>query len=593
MPIRELDPQLINQIAAGEVVERPASVVRELLDNSLDAGATRIEVDLELGGSRLCRVTDDGLGIPRDELSLALARHATSKIDCLDDLECIASLGFRGEALPSIASVSRLSVTSRVQDAEHAWRVQNQSDGLSSPEPAALARGTSVEVRDLFFNMPARRRFLKTERTEFNHVAKVLDRVGLARPGVSLRLVHNRKPVLDLPAAGDFQSEIRRLSQICGPAFAENALPVEIQQGELCLRGWVARPTFSRSQADLQFFFLNGRPVRDKVVSHAVRTAFRDVLHHGRHPAWVLYLDMDPARVDVNVHPQKSEVRFRDSGAVHDFLRRAIESAVADTRAGVTQGSPAVQSAPGAAGPARQAGLGLASAAPADLTTYARLLGDQEAGAASDLGALAESRTIAEGEDVPPLGFALAHLHGVYVLAQNRDGLIVVDAHAAHERITYERLKHEADAEGIRSQPLLVPERITVSAREADLAENRQAFFERIGLSIDRAGPETVVVRSVPVLLSGADVAELLRDILADLDESGTSARVEDRLHELLATLACHGSVRANRPLSVDEMNALLRQMEQTERSDQCNHGRPTWTAVSMDELDRLFLRGR
>ncbi len=592
MPIRQLPSQLINQIAAGEVVERPASVVKELLENSLDAGATHIELDIEQGGLKLCRVRDDGVGIPREELPLALARHATSKIADLDDLNRIASLGFRGEALPSIASVSRLRLVSRWREADTGWALEVDNGEPGEPVPAPQPVGTSVEVRDLFFNTPARRRFMKTERTEFGHVQRMVERLALTRFSTALRLTHNRRIVLDLPVADTEAQKLQRLARLLGEGFVDNALFVEYEASGMRLYGWLARPTFSRSQPDMQHFVLNGRVIRDRTVSHAIRAACADVLHHGRHPAFVLYLDMDPAMVDVNAHPAKQEVRFRDSRAVHDFIRRGVDAALAGTRAG--QRGPAadfVMSAPGAGlsvpQVGRQAGLGLSPSVVRDavretLSTYAGLA-DPADTAGADSG----------DAEVPPLGYALAHLHGAFILAQNRDGLVIVDAHAAHERITYERLKKDYSDRGVQRQPLLVPAVVAVSEREADLAEQYQSLLESLGLVVDRSGPERLTIREIPALLRGGDPQSLLRDLLGDLSESAGTGRLAREMDEVLASMACHGSVRANRRLSVDEMNALLRDMEVTERSGQCNHGRPTWTVLSLAELDRLFARGR
>lgn len=601
MPITQLPPQLVNQIAAGEVVERPASVLKELLENSLDAGATRIDVDVEEGGIKLCRVRDNGTGIPAGEMPLALSRHATSKIATLDDLEQVASLGFRGEALPSIASVSRLTLISRRRGDDNGWSLQGDgSEAADEPVPAATGEGTAVEVRDLFYNTPARRRFLRTARTEYAHLDKVARQIALSRSGVAFRLNHNGKAVLNLPAADSYELEEQRVAAILGKEFMAHALYIEHEHNGMTLRGWVARPTFSRSQPDLQHFFLNGRAVRDKVIVSAVRQAFRDVLFHGRHPAYVLYLEMDPALVDVNAHPAKHEVRFRDSRPVHDFVRRSVESVLADTRpaAGEAHSAPAAVFTNEPAAPAYQAGLGLPA-------TGAGLQGRANGAVSSDLQGLAQL-AVADGAaapdadaDIPPLGFAIAHLHGVYILARNAAGLVIVDAHAAHERVTYEKLKsallgsEEDGSAGLQRQPLLIPVRVNVAEAEADLAERRVADLEKVGLVIDRSGPDHLTIREVPVLLGNADAESLLRDVLSDMTQNDNSTRVEDARMELLATMACHGSIRANRALTIPEMNALLRDMEGTERSDQCNHGRPTWTQLSMQDLDRLFARGR
>jgi DNA mismatch repair protein MutL len=595
MPIAQLAPQLINQIAAGEVIERPASVLKELLENSLDAGATSIDVDVEQGGIKLCRVRDNGVGIAGDELSLALSRHATSKIASLDDLEHVASLGFRGEALPSIASVSRLTLISRQRGADSAWSVgPTAAADTLVPRPAASPEGTSVEVRDLFYNIPARRRFLRAERTEYTHLDKVARQIVLSRFACAFRLTHNGKSVLSLPAAQSIEQKEQRVASICGQEFMQNALAIEHAVGDMHLHGWVARPVFSRSQPDLQYFFLNGRCVRDKVIVSAVKQAYRDVLFHGRQPAYVLYLEMDPAAVDVNAHPAKHEVRFRDSRAVHDFVRRGIESALAETRPGAFAGTGG-NTAAFSVEPAAVRGQSILQ-----FTTSRNSAGVAEhMGAYARLAELPATARVSDKDtegDVPPLGYALAHLHGVYILARNRDGLIVVDAHAAHERVTYESLKQsyaDGTGAGLQRQPLLIPLRILVSSGEADLADSYQDTLAAIGLLIDRGGPDSLIVREVPVLLRDAYVEALVRDVLSDLQATGKSQRIQDAVAELLATMACHGAVRANRILTMDEMNALLRALERTERGDQCNHGRPTWLRFTMQDLDRLFLRGR
>jgi DNA mismatch repair protein MutL len=586
MAIRQLPSQLINQIAAGEVVERPAAMVKELLENSLDAGARRVEVELEQAGVRLCRVRDDGVGIPRDEIPLALSRHATSKISSLDDLTCVASLGFRGEALPSIASVSQLRLISRHVDADTAYAVESGYGEQSELRPAPHPGGTTVEVRNLFARTPARRRFLKTERTELLHTQRVVERLALSRFSTALRFTHNGKPVFDLPAARTLEEQQARLAKLCGKAFIDNALYVEREADGMSLRGWFSRPSFSRSQPDLQHVVLNGRVIRDRSLAHAIRAAYSDVLFHGRHPACVLYLELDPAEVDVNVHPSKQEVRFRDGRRVHDFVRRTLEAALGDTRPGGESASTPAQP-PASMVAARQGGLSLSTRTLREASpVYAHL-----AAHSPETPTDATLDTKAAGL---PLGQALAHLHGAYILAQNADGLVIVDAHAAHERITYERLKQSWADAGIQSQPLLVPLGLEVSVAEADLAEAHGALLAELGMEVDRVGPEKLIIRAVPVLLAGSDAETLVRDVLADLQGGGgDTARIRREMDDVLASMACHGSVRANRRLTVDEMNALLRDMERTERSDQCNHGRPTWTALSMLELDRLFLRGR
>ena len=588
MPIRQLPSHLVNQIAAGEVVERPASVVKELLENSLDAGATRIEVDIEQGGIKLIRIRDNGCGIPKDEISLALSRHATSKIASLEDLEQVASLGFRGEALPSIASVSRARVSSCSINSDSGFQVTVTDNEVSEPAPAPHPAGTTIEVRDLFYNTPARRRFLRTERTEFSHIDKLVQRIVLSRFNVAFRFTHNGKTLFDLPVAESREQQESRLAKICGTEFIENALYIERENNGMRIRGWIARPTFSRSQPDMQHFYLNGRAIRDKVIGHALKTGFRDVLFHGRHPACVLYLDIDPKAVDVNAHPAKHEVRFRDSRPVHDFVRRSVEAALAETRPASATDGQAFSAPADAAGLLpeyrRQAGMGLSSQTVADRgRAYGELVS----------GAMRDASVPEQAADIPPLGYAIAQLHGVYILAENEAGLIIVDAHAAHERVTYEKLKAAAAEGGVQTQPLLIPLQVNVASTEADLAEKNRDEFLALGLEVDRSGPETLTLRQVPVLLGDRNAESLLRDMLADIAETGSSERLQDHQDEILSTMACHGSVRANRQLTVAEMNALLREMEATERSDQCNHGRPTWSALSMKDLDRLFHRGR
>ncbi|MEQ8262677.1 DNA mismatch repair endonuclease MutL [Pseudohaliea sp.] len=603
--IHRLSPRLANQIAAGEVVERPASVVKELLENALDAGADRLEIEIEGAGSRLIRVRDNGCGIGAEDLPLALARHATSKIDSLDDLEAVRTLGFRGEALASIGSVSRLSITSNDSDAGPGHRAASEGrDQAVTVSPAPHPRGTTVEVRDLFFNTPARRKFLRTEKTEFGHLEEVVKRLALARFDVAFDLRHNGRSVHRLRPAETEAEQRRRVASVCGPAFLDQSLPLSREAPGLCLAGWIGLPTFSRSQADLQYFFVNGRIVRDKVVAHAVRQAYRDVLYHGRHPAYLLYLEVDPAQVDVNVHPTKHEVRFRESRAVHNLIYGTLHRALAELRPGDSPAAAPAAELAGAPAPS-QGGLGLAGAtAPAGAApgssappspgdrgpapaaafeSYGRLYGATAGAAVAEM----------DGEEVPPLGYAIAQLKGVYVLAENAEGLVLVDMHAAHERITYERLKRARDSEGIRSQPLLVPESVAVSAREAALAETHGDWFASLGFTVERVAEESLLVREVPVSLRDSDVPQLLRDVLADLGEHGSSERIAAHEDEILSTMACHGSVRANRRLTIPEMNALLRDMEATERSGQCNHGRPTWTRLTLAELDRLFLRGR
>ena len=607
--IRQLPIELINQIAAGEVIERPASVVKELVENSLDAGARRVEIEVEEGGARLIRVRDDGGGIVADDLPLAISAHATSKIASFDDLERVATLGFRGEALPSIASVSRFALTSRPAAQEHALRVEVDGGKPQPPRPAQHPAGTTIEVRDLFYNVPARRKFLRAERTEFGRIDELIASLALVRTNVEFRLSHNGKAVRLLRPAGDDATVAVRIGDLLGEEFLQQSLRIEHAAAGLRLSGWVGLPTASRAQADQQYFYVNGRLVRDKVVAHAVRQAYADVLFHGRHPAFVLFLELDPLGVDVNVHPAKSEVRFRESRLVHDFLYRTLNDALAQTRAG---SAPSVAAAPlpqlqaGSGGYANgygewrgQNNLGLGAREP--LADYAALLGQAPQNTASfaqvavvDNAAFAAACAAADdGSEAPPLGFALAQLHGIYVLAQNAHGLVLVDMHAAHERITYERLKTAQAGQGIRAQLLLVPIAIAVSEREAACVEDQAARFAELGFELQRSGPQSVLVKRLPTLLDGADATRLIRDVIADLLAQGNSRRIEEAGNDVLATMACHGSVRANRRLSLPEMNALLRDMEATERSGQCNHGRPTWVQLSIAELDRLFLRGR
>ncbi len=677
--IRQLPSQLINQIAAGEVVERPASVAKELIENSLDAGADRIDIDLEQGGIKLLRVRDNGCGIPREELALALSRHATSKIASLADLEAVVSLGFRGEALPSIASVAHLEISSRALGAEQAWVLRGDGgDLMAEPQPAAHPTGTTVEVRDLFYNTPARRKFLRAEKTELGHIDQVVRRFALARAETRFRLRHNGRPLFDLPAAPGEEGMRARLIQLVGEGFVEHALGLAEQAVGLRLHGWVATPAFSRSQADVQFFYVNGRLVRDKLVTHAVRQAFQDVLHHARHPAYVLFLELPAVMVDVNVHPAKQEVRFREGRQVHDFIFRALHRRLAagalgapggfkDFRSQVDETNPLRAPDQGRVPPCQSdpdlaiaEGYGtweasldgqcLPRAVPSPFRARVASLGMPLAGLTDALsgqvtagGLAGPAAEVAGGEEglasIPPLGYALAQLLGIYILSQTADALIIVDMHAAHERITYERLKQSwttsageagvawgmdesgdyvavgpgvaqdgrmtgdgADARArpghpgagwLRRQPLLVPVALRVSEREAELAEVNRDFFARFGLNLDRVGAASLAVREIPVLLQGADPVALVRDLLADLVVHGRSDLIQERVNEVLARLACHRSVRAHRRLTLEEMNALLRELELTLRGDQCNHGRPTWVRLSLAELDRLFGRGR
>jgi len=607
VPIRQLPDTLINQIAAGEVVERPASVVKELVENALDAGATRIDIDLEEGGVRLIRVRDDGGGMPPGELPLAVSRHATSKIASLDDLEAVATLGFRGEALPSIASVSRFLIATRRADDAHGAALPVEGGRVGEVTPKQHPAGTTVEVRDLFYNVPARRKFLRAERTELGHVEEWLRSLALARPDVELRVSHNGKPSRRYRAfaeggGGLFTGE--RLGETLGEDFAKHALRVDHAGAGLRLHGWIAQPAYSRASADQQYLYVNGRAVRDRSMAHAVRQAYADVLFHGRQPAYVLFLELDPVRVDVNVHPAKHEVRFRDARLVHDFVYRTLHEALATTRAGA-EGAAAAggipQPMPGSHAPFAATAGYAASAAYASSVMASqvpmRLQVDEARAAYAALYAANEDRPALpradEATGVPPLGYAIAQLHGIYILSEAADGLIVVDMHAAHERIGYERLKTAHDSAGLRTQPLLVPQSVAVSEREADVAEQEADTLADLGFEVSRGGPQSLLLRSVPALLAEGDTEALLRDVLADLREHGESLRVRGARDELLSTMACHGAVRAHRRLTIPEMNALLRQMEVTERSGQCNHGRPTWAHFSLPDIDRWFLRGR
>ncbi|MGY6276540.1 DNA mismatch repair endonuclease MutL [Methylomonas sp. MgM2] len=621
MRIHALPTQLINQIAAGEVVERPASVVKELVENCFDSGATLIGIDIEQGGIKQIKIRDNGCGIHKEDLALALSRHATSKIASLDDLEHVSSMGFRGEALPSISSVARLTLISRTADAQCAWQVS--ADGTEQhfdPRPDPHPPGTTVDVRDLFYNTPARRKFLKTEKTEFGHIESLIQKLALSRFDVGFVLQHNQREVLNLrPATTPAQQE-KRIAAICGSAFIDHAIKIDYAASGLHLSGWVGLPTFSRSQQDMQFFYVNGRLIKDRLVAHAVKQAYQDVLYHGRHPVFVLYLVLDPALVDVNAHPTKLEVRFREGRMVHDFLFQALHRSLAEQRPGQAPAHAVdVQAMPAEPPslepkpmPSRQVSLPLMEAQAADLhqtkTTSTGAMSatrgfnysadkTQPASVADQLQAYGklfpQSDSVADEQAMPPLGFALAHIHNIYILAETANGIILVDAHAAHERVTYERLKQNYHSRSIVSQPLLLPIKIQVSSAEADLAEQEHAFFHHLGFELNRSGPETVVLRSTPALLTKTDVDQLIRDILADMATHGISKKAEETTNAILATMACHSSVRAKRKLSIEEMNALLRDMEQTERIGQCNHGRPTWVTLTHQDLDRFFMRGQ
>lgn len=577
--IRALPELLVNQIAAGEVVERPASALKELVENSLDAGAQSVSVDLAEGGMRRIRVADDGSGIDAADLPLALARFATSKIATLEDLERAATLGFRGEALASIGAVSRLALTSRRAQERHAWRIACDGGALSPAEPAALAAGTTVEVEELYYNTPARRKFLKSEATEFARCEESFSRMALSRPAVAFSLAHNGRRVAHL-APGTAR---QRCAGVVGEEFAGSAVEVDVAGASVRLSGFVAAPGFTRATRDAQYLFVNGRFVRDKVVSHAIREAYADVLHHDRHPAYVLFLDADPRLVDVNVHPAKIEVRFRDAGAVHQFVFHALSRSLASPLAGAGRAVP-----PPAAAPAgfSQASLGVSQPAERYQAFFSAAVSDAAAS-----GAAAAAR--ADPGAPATLGYALAQLHGVFVLAQNAAGLVLVDMHAAHERIVYEKLKGALDVSRLPAQPLLVPIAMPATAEEIEEAERSAEAIASLGFEAGAAGPRELVIRAVPAMLADLDAPAMLRSVLAEMREFGASRALVERRNEILSTMACHAAVRANRSLTVPEMNALLREMEETERAGSCNHGRPTWVQFSMADLDRLFLRGR
>ncbi len=587
--IRLLPELLINQIAAGEVIERPASALKELLENSLDAGAQAISVELAAGGVKQVTVIDDGSGIGRDELKLALARHATSKITTLDDLEHVASLGFRGEALASIASVSRMELTSRRSEDRHAYKVAAEGPTLGTPEPATLARGTRIDVRELYYNTPARRKFLKSEQTEFAHCEEAFRRIALSRPDVAFALTHNGRVRLQVKP----QLLAARVAAVLGEEFADGALPVEESGGQIAIRGAISSPSHARGTRDAQYFFVNGRCIRDKMVAHAIRQAYADVLHHDRHPAFVLFLDIDPQLVDVNVHPAKAEVRFRDSRAVHQFIFHALHKTLSRSagEAAPAMAAPfASPSAPAAPFYRNQGAMTLGIAQPAG--AYATLFATRSATDTATLPQAAPVPALPPSGDEHPLGFALAQLAGIYILAENRNGLIIIDMHAAHERIMYEKLKTALDGKTIPMQPLLVPVHFAAEALDVATTEDEREGLQALGFDIAPAGPGALIVRGVPALLADADAQALALDVLHEVREYGVSRIATERGNELLGTMACHAAVRANRKLSVPEMNALLRDMEATERSGQCNHGRPTWHQFSIADLDRLFRRG-
>ncbi len=608
MRIHSLPSQLVNQIAAGEVVERPSSVVKELVENCFDADAKQITIDIEQGGARLIKIRDNGCGIVKEDLALALSRHSTSKIASLNDLEQVASMGFRGEALASISSVARLTLISRTAQDHCAWKVSSDgSEQNIDPQPDPHPQGTTIEVRDLFYNTPARRKFLKAEKTEFAHIETLIQRMALSRFDTGFTLSHNQREILNLrPAITEAEQQLR-IAGICGSAFIENAINIDFASSGLSLTGWVGLPTFSRSQQDMQFFYVNGRLIKDKLVSHAVKQAYQDVLFHGRHSVFVLYLKLDPSLVDVNAHPAKLEVRFREGRLVHDFLFSALHRSLANARPGQSQAIITAQQQTFtpeqadvssnfnkityASRPPQQTALPLQIAE--QLQTYnqwgsSRLI-DTDSPEQTPVEAISDQANLPSY----PLGQAIAHLHSIYILAETKTGIILVDAHAAHERITYERLKQQYQQGSVAAQPLLLPIKIKVTTKEAELAEQQQELFNSLGFELNCAGPETIVLRTVPVLIGSADVERLIRDVLADISEHGMSQRIQDKTNDILAGIACHSAVRAHRRLSITEMNALLRDMEQTERIGQCNHGRPTFISLSTQDLDKFFMRGQ
>ncbi|HEX7380702.1 MAG TPA: DNA mismatch repair endonuclease MutL [Nevskiaceae bacterium] len=609
MAIRVLPDQLVNQIAAGEVVERPAAVVKELVENSLDAAASRIEVEISGGGLDGITVTDDGVGIARDDLMLALAAHATSKIGTLEELECVRTLGFRGEALASILAVSRFSLASRLPGAEHGWRVGGAGAAdAGAPRPTAMAPGTRIEVHDLFFNTPARRKFMRRPTTEQRHVDQRLRRLALARPEVTLQFRHDRRNGFGFAGVGD-GALAQRVAAVCGQDFIDNAIAVEEQRGGMRLHGWIGLPAFSRAQADLQYLFVNGRDVRDRLLGHALRRAYADVLHSTRYPAFVLYLELDPARVDVNVHPAKTEVRFRDASTVHDFALGCVHGVIRRAQPGDGQHHVAVEDLVHAAAPREgrpgaaityrampTRGLALGRPPSGDWALAEAMSDGPVAEASHGVDAPRRGGEANDAEDFLPLGRAIAQLGGVYVLAENAAGLVLVDAHAAHERVLYERFKAQLSAGSIPSQALLVPEPLQLAADEVESLLVAHDRLTRLGLRFDRMGPTSVLLRGVPVLLMRKDPVALLRDIARGGSEGDSRRHFDEALdaqERVLANMACRAAVKANRRLTLAEMDGLLRDMEHTERAGQCNHGRPTWVQVGLADLDRFFLRGR
>lgn len=600
--IKQLSDSLANQIAAGEVVERPVSVVKELLENAFDSGATEIIIAVEEGGEKSIQVTDNGQGIAKDQLPLAVSRHATSKIESYEDLAAVASLGFRGEALASISSVSRFEIVSRQADSDCAWRIKADGGRLwSEQEPIAAKPGTRVLVQDLFYNTPARKKFLRSARTEFTHIDELIKRAMLSRMNVGIKLLHNHKLVRQVDQANSRSEQLKRLTRLMGEHFVEQSLHIEFQSTNIRLEGWVGLPTFNRAQNDMQYIFVNGRIVRDRLLFHAFKQAYADVLYHGRHPAYVLFLTLPFDQVDVNVHPSKYEVRFAESRGIYDFIRRSVRDVV-------RQPVIHAESTPSAQAPQSMDTTHYPSNPIKDSkypTGYVHSLQFQQpiqletpkAMESDNTGYLSEqtliSNNLASNSEVPPLGFAKMQLHGIYILAENQQGLILVDMHAAHERIVYERMKLQWQTQRLISQPLLVPISITLDLNAIKIWEDNQAWWSTLGFELEALGPQQLRVNAVPSLLAKADIEELIQDVLADWMHTEQSERIEQRINQLLSTMACHGSVRAHRQLTLNEMNALLRDMEQTPSSSQCNHGRPTWIQLSMKQLDSLFMRGQ
>lgn len=591
--IQKLPDNLINQIAAGEVIERPASVIKELLENSIDATASIISIDIEKGGIQRIQIRDNGTGINKDQLSIALTRHATSKISSLEDLQNIHSLGFRGEALPSIASISRLSITSNTEPTNQGWTLQTEGGTPGqSVKPAAHAKGTTIEVNDIFYNTPARRKFLRTEKTEYSHCEQIIKRLALSNFHISFTLRHNQKTIYTLPSSQSIEDKVKRLEKIIGKPFVENAIYVERSHDNMKLHGWVAAPTFSRSQPDMQYQYVNQRHIRDKTIAHAIKLAYQDVLYHGRHPAYVLFLEVAPDTVDVNAHPAKHEVRFHNTRSIHDFVRQTIKQALSELRPASidtknlnklipeNQSSPTLQTY-------------INTNTPSANSQFKSLYSSAVAEPRAIYDSQSYQQPQTQEQEIPLLGYAIAQLHGVYILSQNQSGLVLVDMHAAHERVVYEKLKRTQSSEEISRQQLLVPLKIVVTEQEATQADDYQDVFNSFGFEIDRIGDTSLSVRSIPTILTNVDIPELIRDIFADLQKNKLSTRVEESRNEILSSIACHGSIRANRSMTLHEMNALLRSMEETERSNQCNHGRPTWIQLSINDLDKLFLRGR